>query len=107
LQNTIIQYVRLLEQLAEVMKMDAIVRKLGVEINGETLLARAEQLVRIEQEMLTKKNTQVRGGHTIHSPSSYKPCTIICVRQSASWRQKMLTSTCCARSLCPWKLTSR
>lgn len=59
-----LQYVRLLEQLADTLKMDAIVRKLGVEVNGETLLARAEQLVRIEQEAMGKKAARVQYADT-------------------------------------------
>lgn len=49
-----------MEQLAAVMKMDRIAKELGVELNGDAVLARAEQLVRMEEDTLHKaKSAQV------------------------------------------------
>ncbi len=42
------------------MKMDAIVKDLGVELNGDALLARAEQLIKLEDQTYGKRSTQVQ-----------------------------------------------
>lgn len=48
-----------LDELARVMKMDSITKELGMELNGDALIARAEQLTKLEEELLGKKNTQL------------------------------------------------
>lgn len=48
-----------MDQLSHVMKMDSITKELGMELNGDSLLARAEQLTKVEEELLGKKSTQL------------------------------------------------
>uniref|UniRef100_A0A914X7A4 Uncharacterized protein n=1 Tax=Plectus sambesii TaxID=2011161 RepID=A0A914X7A4_9BILA len=63
LQGEKFKYQRFLEQMAEVMKLESVAKDLGVALNGESLLARAEQLVRFEEEMVGKRNTQLNNTH--------------------------------------------
>lgn len=49
------KYVEFCQQLAHVMKLDTIANELGIELNGDALLTRAEQLANLEQDSLTKR----------------------------------------------------
>ena len=54
-----VQYMAFLERLARVMNMDTICRDVGFDMNGEALLARAEQLSKHEGGIVADKNTHV------------------------------------------------
>lgn len=53
------KYMAFLEKLANVMNMDTICKDVGFDMNGEALLARAEQLATREGGMMADKNTHV------------------------------------------------
>ncbi|XP_030854172.1 coiled-coil domain-containing protein 170 [Strongylocentrotus purpuratus] len=53
------KYMAFLERLANVMNMDAVCKDVGFDMNGEALLARAEQLASREGGVLADKNTHV------------------------------------------------
>ena len=48
----IFQFVTFCEKLARVMKLDEIADDVGLDVNGEALLARGEQLVKLEVSFL-------------------------------------------------------
>jgi len=45
---TLFQFVTFCEKLARVMKLDEIADDVGLDVNGDALLARGEQLVKLE-----------------------------------------------------------
>ena len=51
--------------MANVMKMDRIVDELGIDLNGDALLLRAEQLVKTEEQSLGKRTVEVRTVSTL------------------------------------------
>ncbi|XP_054758190.2 coiled-coil domain-containing protein 170-like [Lytechinus pictus] len=53
------KYMAFLEKLANVMNMDGVCKDVGFDMNGEALLARAEQLASREGGVLADKNTHV------------------------------------------------
>lgn len=55
------KYQEFLKQMADVMKMDEIVSQLGIEINGDALLLRAEQLAKTEEQLMGKKTVEMLG----------------------------------------------
>lgn len=48
--QTLFQFVTFCEKMARVMKLDEIADDVGLDVNGEALLARGEQLVKLEVE---------------------------------------------------------
>ncbi|XP_013406676.1 coiled-coil domain-containing protein 170 [Lingula anatina] len=52
-------YLKFMEKMAEVMKMDRISSEIGFDMNGETLLTRAEQLVKLEADALADRSTHI------------------------------------------------
>ena len=48
-----------MERLAEMMKMDRINAEVGYDMTGETLLARAAQLAKLEAAALADRNTHI------------------------------------------------
>ncbi|KAF6021904.1 CCDC170 [Bugula neritina] len=53
------KYLRFMEKLAELMKMDRISAEVGFDMTGETLLARAAQLAKLEADALADRNTHI------------------------------------------------
>ncbi|XP_069117841.1 coiled-coil domain-containing protein 170-like [Argopecten irradians] len=53
------KYMRCLQQLAEVMKMERISVDLGLDMTIEALMARADQLVKMEKDALIDKSTHI------------------------------------------------
>lgn len=53
------QYMRCLQQLGEAMKMDRISLDLGLDMTVDALIARAEQLVKLEKDTLADKSTHI------------------------------------------------
>ncbi len=45
--------------MADIMRMDKIVEELGIDLNGDALLLRAEQLVKTEEQSLGKRSVEV------------------------------------------------
>ena len=54
-----IQYMAFFEKVAAVMKLETIALDLGFDLNGDAIIARAEQLVRNEGDGLADKTTHV------------------------------------------------
>ena len=53
------QYLRFMERMAEIMKMDRISAEVGFDMNGDALLARAAQLAKLEADALADRNTHI------------------------------------------------
>lgn len=53
------QYMAFLQKMANIMGMDEICHDLGFDMNGDTLLARAEQLMRREGDTIVDKSSHV------------------------------------------------
>lgn len=53
------QYLRGLQKLGEIMKMDRISLDLGLDLTMDALVARAEQLMKLEADALANKSTHV------------------------------------------------
>ena len=53
------QYMRCLQRLGEAMKMDRISIDLGVDMTIDALIARAEQLVKLEKDALADRSTHI------------------------------------------------
>ncbi|XP_014776748.1 coiled-coil domain-containing protein 170 [Octopus bimaculoides] len=55
------KYMKCLEELSEIMKMDTITKDTGFDLTIDAILARAEQLVKLESTALAERSTQVYG----------------------------------------------
>ncbi|KAL4237945.1 hypothetical protein ACF0H5_002655 [Mactra antiquata] len=53
------RYMRCLQQLGEAMKMDRISLDLGMDMTSDALIARAEQLVKLEKDTLADRSTHI------------------------------------------------
>ncbi|XP_067938606.1 coiled-coil domain-containing protein 170-like [Watersipora subatra] len=53
------KYLRFMERMAEIMKMDRISAEVGFDMNGDALLARANQLAKLEADALADRNTHI------------------------------------------------
>lgn len=53
------KYLRFMEKLADAMKMNRISAEIGFDMTGEAILARAEQLAKLEADALADRNTHI------------------------------------------------
>lgn len=59
IQHCHLQYLRGLQKLGEIMKMDRISLDMGLDMTMDSLTARAEQLVKLEADALADRSTHV------------------------------------------------
>lgn len=57
--NALLKYLQFLEQLGKILKIDSISADMGMDMNIEILIARAEQLIKMESDSIQDKQTSI------------------------------------------------